>query len=1024
MKLHQLSIQAFGPFAGKETINFDDLGDNPLFLIDGPTGAGKSSILHAICYALYGETTDDARKDIGVRCDNANADLLTELNLEFSIRKQHYRITRTPTQMRQAKRGEGVTEQKAAAHLRKILDDGKEQTLVAKKKKDADEQIKKIVGLSADQFRQVMVLPQGKFRELLLAKSDERQAILSTLFQTQIYKRIEQVLKDKSLAIERDYKRFKDQIDETLNEVFVTNSDELKTTYESALSVQEQSHQHKLAAEEAKQVALVDLKNAQGLAQLFTDQAQKQQQLQQHLTKDSHIESMQVLVRKAEQANLIAGVYQTWQQTHNDLMQKRQLIDSANENLVNAEQRLALNMQHLKIVQQQYSQRDSLLGEQNQLQHFSTIQKDYHATLQSAEIAGQNEQQAQQRITDMQGKLAEYEQRSLKGQQLIDGLIIQVNNKAELQLQQHSLQQKQQLLQQIEHINSLISDERDVQQNLNKKFQQCQQQLKQSTANANKIEMLWHSNQAAILAKTLQQDAPCPVCGSLQHPTPANIGSSQENITKDMVEQARGVQHQAILAANQADKLCNQSKQSMVHYQQQLSQKLVELGNDKGLSNLELVNQVQSQLQQVTDALNAIVVTEQKIKPAQDKLQAMKNETINIQQRLEKLQQHLPLLSKQANTAQANVLNIEQTLPKQYRHQTAVQSALKQIKETLETLERSFTEAQNKQQQSSQQVGAVKAQLEELASAEQLLLTREKTQHRKWLQALEGSHFDDLNDFITANIAEPRRQEIVEEINEFLQHKQVIASQLDLLTQQLNNQKKPNVEQLEAQTRQQDAQYNHAEQLWVDAKTTVSRLNEAMTKINRIETEQAENKKQFEVIATLANAAGGRGKVRVSLERFVLADLLDSVLAIASKRLHIMSKGQYQLVRQDETAQKKNVTAGLDLAIDDAHTGKTRPVSTLSGGESFMASLALALGLSDVVQQRSGGIELDTLFIDEGFGSLDQDSLQLAISTLMDLQQNGRSIGIISHVSELKEQMALRIDVQRARHGSNISTVS
>ena len=220
MKLHYLDIQAFGPFAKHEHLDFSKLGDNPLFLIDGPTGAGKSSILHAICYALYGETTDEARKDVAVRCDNAKSDLLTELSLEFSIRGQHYRITRMPTQMRQAKRGDGFTEQKAQAHLRKVLSDGSEETLVTKKVSAAKDEIHNIVGLSAEQFRQVMVLPQGKFRELLLAKSDERQVILSTLFQTEIFKRIELSLKEKAAEISREYNKFKEQINEALHEVF------------------------------------------------------------------------------------------------------------------------------------------------------------------------------------------------------------------------------------------------------------------------------------------------------------------------------------------------------------------------------------------------------------------------------------------------------------------------------------------------------------------------------------------------------------------------------------------------------------------------------------------------------------------------------------------------------------------------------------------------------------------------------------------------------------------------------------
>jgi len=183
--------------------------------------------------------------------------------------------------------------------------------------------------------------------------------------------------------------------------------------------------------------------------------------------------------------------------------------------------------------------------------------------------------------------------------------------------------------------------------------------------------------------------------------------------------------------------------------------------------------------------------------------------------------------------------------------------------------------------------------------------------------------------------------------------------------------------------------------------------------------QQKETEEQYKIIGTLADVASGKTGNKISLQRFVLGVLLDDVLIEASHRLKLMSKNRYQLLRKEERA-KGNKASGLELEVEDSYTGKIRSVATLSGGESFMASLALALGLSDVVQAYAGGIRLDTLFIDEGFGSLDTDSLDLAIRTLIDLRDTGRMVGIISHVSELKEQIALRIDVLDKHHGSQI----
>ncbi|TXK98892.1 hypothetical protein BMR02_08245 [Methylococcaceae bacterium HT1] len=247
---------------------------------------------------------------------------------------------------------------------------------------------------------------------------------------------------------------------------------------------------------------------------------------------------------------------------------------------------------------------------------------------------------------------------------------------------------------------------------------------------------------------------------------------------------------------------------------------------------------------------------------------------------------------------------------------------------------------------------------------------------------------------------------------------------MGLLGEQLKDKQRPDLEILQQQCDELNKAFTLAEIIWSESSQYLTKLSDTRKKVKQIENQQADIKKQYEVVGTLSKAASGRGNVRVSLERFVLGNILDQVLSIASERLHIMSKGQYRLIRQNEEYQKRNTTAGLDLAIDDAYTGKARPVATLSGGESFMASLALALGLSDVVQERSGGIQLGTLFIDEGFGSLDQDSLQLAINTLIDLQSTGRTIGIISHVSELKEQMAQRIEVTGSRSGSSIKMLA
>ncbi|TRX57053.1 AAA family ATPase [Thalassomonas sp. M1454] len=1020
MKLHKLTIQAFGPFAQTETIDFSKLGDNPLFLIDGPTGAGKSSILHAICYALYGETTDEARKDVGVRCDNAASDLLTELTLEFSIRKQHYIISRIPTQMRQNKRGDGQTEQKASAHLRKILDDGSEQTLVAKKKKDADEQIKQVIGLSAEQFRQVMVLPQGKFRELLLAKSDARQAILSTLFQTEIYKRIEQLLKDKAANIEREYKRFKEQIDEALSEVFQDNVDSLKQSIDEAQKVKTELEQQKIAAGEKSRLSHDKLKSAIELEQAFKAKEQKQQNLTLHLANQEQYLVQTKQIALAQSALKIAPIWQNTQQLNVDAANNKEQLELSLNQHKQAQLKLTDFQAQFELAQQQSAGRDGLVNQYNQLQTYSKVLADFAIIEANAKQAQSVEQKAKQERDTHIEKLSEYQQRCKNGEALIAQLQQQVVNKANMQIAQNTMQTQLTLAQQLVASEQNTAKQQQQVQGFEQNLAKAVKALSNAINSADKLEMLWHSNQAAILAKNLQQDAPCPVCGSIEHPAPAVISSEMQGVSKDRVEHARSEQQVALNQQINADKNLLKATEVLNQFVEQSNKIKVELGELAAVP----VEQLQQKLNNLNNELNIILQAEQQIAPAQNKLALMQQDVANREQVINEISDNLPRLSSAYGEAKAKLDNAINTLPEQYRQPQALNNEIAQIQANIKQLDDNLHTAQANYQQQQNIISAGQATTEQLSKVQTELSARLTEQQQLWQHALSSSEFKSDDEFQHALIEQSAIETLVKQVKEFEQTRDTLSSQLALLNEQLKDKQVPNMEELQVQNNADEAAFKQIEQEWASAQTQLSRLTDTQNKITRIEAEQVENKKQYQVIGTLSSAASGRGKVRVSLERFVLGDLLDSVLAIASKRLHIMSKGQYRLVRQDEGLQKKNVTAGLDLAIDDAYTGKTRPVATLSGGESFIASLALALGLSDVVQQRSGGIQLDTLFIDEGFGSLDQESLQLAIETLMDLQASGRTIGVISHVSELKEQMALRIDVKSERSGSSISTIA
>ncbi|WP_068545390.1 AAA family ATPase [Thalassotalea crassostreae] len=1017
MKFINLNLQAFGPFAGTESIDFNELGDNPLFLIDGPTGAGKSSILHAICFALYGETTDEERKDVGLRCDNAKAETLTQVCLRFAIGEQQYQITRMPTQRRKAKRGDGETEQKTEAHLVKILSDGTEQTLVAKKKKDADDEIKRIIGLTAEQFRQVMVLPQGKFRQLLLANSSERQQILSTLFQTEIYQRIEQNLKQQANEIEREYAKFNDQILESLKEAYVDDKEQLNAEHESAIEQTKLCEQQKLKLDQQRQTALQAFKSAQQLLDTFSLYNNKKKQSSELEQQLPIINGLVNSIKRAKQADGLRPDHLALMQCNNDLTDN----DNKLNTVIKQQQVLTVDIERaqneLQKAIKEHGKRDDLLKLKSNYAGYVDGLAKLEQLYTEKQTCQQKLLQAQTYKKAAEEKIAENQQRSEVGLQKIEHLQQQLEGLADLQLRQQQLQQQNGLFVQRDQLLLKITNSQPMIIKKQQQLSDASEQYTQAVEHANRLEMHWHTNQAAMLAQSLKIGESCPVCGATEHPEPATL-EQQHAVSKESVEQARHQQQQLQNSKNNVDKELSSLTLQVQQWQQQVTELEQQLGGAVNSDRQQMAQDLIALDKQITE-LQKGKLNLPKWRELRDKLQ---NELLPLTQLVTKHDEEASRFQQQFVAATTTFENAESAIPENFRNLDVLQKAQFDNEQRIELIEFNYNKATKQVQQLSNQDSALQGSKKQLQDNKSQLLQRQEQLTEIWQQAINKSDFSNEQEFKQALLEQQQLNELQQKVDTFNELQQSLAGEIKLLTQQLEGKQEPNIERLTQARAKAENDFVDSEKLWQGAQQKQIKLNDIIEKIARIESEQQQNKEQFEQIGTLARAAGGKGKVRVSLERFVLGDLLDSVLMIASKRLQIMSKGQYCLVRQDEGLQKRNVTAGLDLAIDDAYTGKTRPVSTLSGGESFLASLALALALSDVVQQRSGGILLDTLFIDEGFGSLDQESLQLAIQTLVDLQQTGRTIGIISHVSELKEQMALRVDVKSSKTGSSIST--
>ncbi|QUN04661.1 SMC family ATPase [Shewanella yunxiaonensis] len=1023
MKPLTLEMSAFGPFADTQHIDFSGLGDNPLFLINGPTGAGKTSILDAICFALYGKTTGNEREGSQMRCDYADDELLTQVIFSFELGHRRYRIRRVPEQQRAKSRGDGFTLQKSEAELLRIHEDGKEELLVANKVTDATAMVEDLTGLDVDQFRQVMVLPQGKFRELLLADSKEREKIFSQLFQTHIYSRIEERLKQQALDIKAKARDMQQRRQGILDTAGVESIEALQQTLCELAAPLALAEQAKLQAVAAKEQALKALEAAKTLAKefdarqklqlqadAFTAQEPQQLRLQQQLQLARRAEKLQPAKHQLQQWQLeLTQAQQALVNAEQQQLQAKAVLQQA----VTAQAKLPLletQKQQLQLQLQQYQQLQPLLNNLGaQHQQLKQLERQIQAAVASEQQQRQLLQQQQQQKTAFNAEIVK--------------LSAVASKMAALQQQQYALSRQLEQRQQLDQLNQ---QQQQLQHALNVAEAQgklARDKKQQAETEYKQLQLAWHQGQAAILAKELTADQPCPVCGSRQHPQPAH--SQQSLPTSEQLDQA---QMQWELARTEYDNIRSEYKS--------LRDRLQPLTEQITLQQQQLEGKADQNVAVTKTMLDNIGIALQQAQQATEQLEVRRGELETLELNMQQSQQQLELWQLQSAELQRNASNIhgilseqQRQLPQEFQQLDAVTAEAK-LTQVLSDIAGQLTVAAQQIdliQQHFQQASIAATQADSEANSRMERLNAAKVHQQQaeteFLQQLQAAGFNDNTALEHATLASAAMAQLEQQLRDWEKQRDQLIGKLEALQQKLQESAVPDLPTLEQRLTNAQRHWQQAESAWQQLHTQMANLQRAADKLQQEAQASRLLEQQYAVVGTLADVANGNNQGKLSLQRFVLSVLLDDVLLEASERLALMSKGRYRLLRKEDRA-KGNKASGLELEVEDAYSSRVRPVATLSGGESFMAALALALGLSDVVQAYAGGIRLDTLFIDEGFGSLDQDSLELAIRTLIDLQSTGRMIGVISHVSEMKEQITTRIDIAKQVRGSHIRVVT
>jgi exonuclease SbcC len=1005
-----LTMTAFGPYAQQQKLDFKELQDRTFFLIHGPTGSGKTTILDGMCFAFFGDASGAQRDSKSMRSDHADGAMITEVIFDFAIGKACYRVKRIPEQERPKKRGDGTTTMLAQAELWSIPEAG-EPVLLATKWLDVTKQIEILLGFKSSQFRQVVLLPQGEFRKLLTANSNERQEIMQALFKTDLYRTIEEKLKDNAQQLKKSSEDLTKQRQWILQEAGVEHENELlDNVKQNEKEVEHLVSQIKSVSEELQ---LAQQAVNQGLAvQEKIREKKKAEQLLAELTQQKPaIEQERVgLLRATEAASLfdaeknVANYAQDTQALEESCKIYKNELEIANQNAREAQrlfetesanegerERLAREIINL----QQIEDKIKILQEAIEI---------VSASQNKLSQAVERKQQVELRCTRIQGK--------------IDHVIIEQQKYMQLALEVGSRQVQWQSGQGLLTKRRQLEEYRQMFAQLGQQFLASELQLAglekdYEIAKRRFIELQhdWVQGQAALMANALIKGVGCPVCGSMEHPKPAtSVGQVPD---ESQIKTAQGLLE---AMEQKKEKFRNEHSSLQTEWNtwgKRVTDLLEELKEQADISLEEFDKDVYLLREQYEEALTG----ERQAKDLAEKLGKLTKEQEENHKELAQVEEAWRQADQLFKASETIVQERRLAIPEELQEKGKLAATLKNAQHKYEQSKIVWEYAQHNVQQKKQLVIKQQTLLENTQT--RLMDHKEKyeEEQRYFLKRVAASGFIDQHDYQKAKKSQEVMDATAKKIavfdsefskaSLFLEHALQAAATLEL----------PDMLYLQQVATDMQNRYKVVFAAHTNLEAQISRQQTSLKKIVQVHEKLKTLEAQYAVVGRLAEVANGGNEHKLTLQRFVLGTLLENVIVAANERLNMMSRNRYSLQRTLDRA-RKNAAGGLDLEVFDNYTGIARGVGTLSGGETFLASLSLALGLADVVQSYAGGIHLDTILVDEGFGTLDPESLDFAIKALIDLQQGGRLVGIISHVPELKERIDARLEVMATERGS------
>ena len=1034
MRPVKLIMSAFGSYAGKTEIDFTEI-PNGLFLITGDTGAGKTTVFDAITYALYDRTSGGTRDGNMMRSQYAGEETSTYVEYTFLYQKKEYKIRRNPEYLRLGKRRYADGSPRYVKETPKVeltLPDG---SIFKGKKRETDQKISEIIGLDADQFTQISMIAQGEFLKLLLAESRERKKIFSRIFQTRFYYRIQEELKKQAVQL---YVKLEQNLQEMKLEMARVEYPSYKKdggVWPEEVQLEKCTEENELI-KQWKVVAGQDIPDRERISVILKEIIDQGNRWEKVCKKESSraqtvLEDKNRLLKEAELLNQLFDSYERVLSRLEEKMPEKAKYEFLTGRIQTGKKAGRVLQEEKRYLEEEKRLTELEVQERSLQKELQECRKQLQELTDKQKEAGREKTEKETVLTEkkvrIQDAILQYQSMNAKKEELdkITKEIKNYLNQSETILQKKEILQNNQkeiltFLKKYEKIETCINECRNQKEHIEEQIRHYEELDHQEER---KEELKEDCEQAGILALNLEDGQPCPVCGSREHPqiaalsdeAPTQAEVELAKAERDKKEKIRDIKTEAFrkcLAGYQAaQEICLTLRKNIKD----------EVEDITGIGWKEKIQSLKRTLMETEKRLKQLEEIFERCRTLKENQEQIADQIEKLEEKERKTSQSLTESKLMYTKLEAEYQAMEEKLPyktmeEAEEHLREITGKLELVRNNYETVTRCLTEKQNKEKELEGQQKTVSASV--VQSQEEV-----QKKIRSYKQIIKEQGFEDEESYHSQCMNERELEEAEQWIGAYQKELQELEANRTLLEQQLEGKERKDTEQIAREIKEASGELEEIRKEYMKLHNTNERNREIRDNLKRNFEKNSGLQKQYEIVGNLSKTANGNlsGSAKLDFETYIQRQYFRQIIRAANKRLVRMTSGEFILQCRDVEKLGSQGQAGLDLDVYHMATDTVRDVKTLSGGESFMAALSMALGLSDIVQNTAGAIHLDTMFIDEGFGSLDDVSRDQAIRVLNDLADKDRLIGIISHVNELKEQIDHKLVVKKNEKGSSVS---